>query len=69
MELAHIKAEKGLVWAEKYQNGLVVLGIMHLAKYFDELFRISKNQIIWGGNFFDLPPTRCFLIWDKGAAY
>ena len=33
--------------------------------YFDELFRVSKNQIIWGGNYFDLPPTRCFLIWRK----
>jgi site-specific DNA-methyltransferase (adenine-specific) len=34
-------------------------------RYFDELFRISKNQIIWGGNYFELKPTRCFLIWDK----
>lgn len=34
-------------------------------EYFTELFRVSKNQIIWGGNYFDLPPTRCFLIWDK----
>lgn len=33
--------------------------------YFDELFRISKNQIIWGGNYFDLPPTRCVLAWTK----
>jgi site-specific DNA-methyltransferase (adenine-specific) len=33
--------------------------------YFKELFRVSKNQIIWGGNYFDLPPTRCFLVWDK----
>lgn len=33
--------------------------------YFDELFRISKNQIIWGGNYFPLPPTRCFVCWDK----
>lgn len=33
--------------------------------YFEELFRVSKNQIIWGGNYFDLPPTKCFLIWDK----
>ena len=33
--------------------------------YFTELFRVSKNQIIWGGNYFDLPPTRCFLVWDK----
>jgi len=33
--------------------------------YFTELSRVSKNQIIWGGNYFILPPTRCFLIWDK----
>jgi len=35
------------------------------AEYFKQLFRISKNQIIWGGNYFDLPINRCFLIWDK----
>jgi site-specific DNA-methyltransferase (adenine-specific) len=35
------------------------------ADYFKELFRISKNQIIWGGNYFDLPPTRCIICWDK----
>lgn len=34
--------------------------------YFQHLFRISKNQIIFGGNYFELPPSRCFLIWDKG---
>jgi site-specific DNA-methyltransferase (adenine-specific) len=34
-------------------------------KYFTELFRVSKNQIIWGGNYFDLPPTQGFFIWDK----
>lgn len=33
--------------------------------YFDGLKRISKNQIIWGGNYFNLPPTRCFITWDK----
>lgn len=33
--------------------------------YFEELQRVSKNQIIWGGNYFDLPPTKSFLIWDK----
>lgn len=35
------------------------------AEYFNELFRISKNQIIWGGNYFDLPPTRGIICWDK----
>jgi len=34
-------------------------------EYFNELFRVSKNQIIWGGNYYNLPPTRCYLIWDK----
>ena len=33
--------------------------------YFDELFRISNNQIIWGANNFVLPPTEYFCIWDK----
>ena len=33
--------------------------------YFDELMRISKNQIIWGGNYFNLGSARCYLIWDK----
>lgn len=34
-------------------------------EYFKELFRVSKDQIIWGANYFKMPPTRCFLIWDK----
>jgi site-specific DNA-methyltransferase (adenine-specific) len=33
--------------------------------FFDEIFRISKNQIIWGGNYFSLPPCKGFIIWDK----
>ena len=37
--------------------------------YFKELFRVSKNQIIWGGNYFRLKPSRCFLIWDKGEGF
>ncbi len=35
------------------------------AEYWQELFRVSKNQVIWGGNYFPLPPTRCMLCWDK----
>ena len=34
-------------------------------EYFNELFRVSKNQIIWGGNYFPLPPSRCIICWDK----
>lgn len=34
-------------------------------EYFEQLFRVSKRQIIWGGNYFLLPPSRGFLIWEK----
>jgi len=34
-------------------------------EYFDELFRVSKNQIIWGGNYFMLPLTKSWIYWDK----
>ena len=34
-------------------------------EYFDELKRVSKNQIIWGGNYFDLPLITAWLIWDN----
>tara|TARA_R110002167_G_scaffold91878_1_gene247000 strand:- start:320 stop:958 length:639 start_codon:yes stop_codon:yes gene_type:complete len=37
-------------------------------EYFNELFRVSKNQIIWGGNYFIdkiKKPSQCFLIWNK----
>jgi len=34
-------------------------------KYFKELFRVSVHQIIWGGNYFDLPPCYGYVVWDK----
>jgi len=39
------------------------------AVYFNELFRVSKNQIIWGGNYMTehLPPTSSWIFWDKGT--
>lgn len=35
--------------------------------YFDEMFRVSKNQIIFGGNYFTeyLKPTKAWIVWDK----
>lgn len=34
-------------------------------EYFEQLFRISKNQIVWGANYFRMPPTKCFIVWRK----
>jgi len=38
------------------------------SEYFIELLRVSKNQIVWGGNYMTdyLPPKMCWLVWDKG---
>jgi len=42
--------------------------ILPEAEIFAEIMRVSHNQIIWGGNYFDLRPTRCFYVWDKQNA-
>ena len=39
------------------------------SEYFKELFRVSGNQIIWGGNYFELPGSRCWVVWDKGEGF
>lgn len=52
-------------WAAKYAKKIVSWDNAPGEDYFTELFRVSRNQIIWGGNYFGLPPNRCFLIWKK----
>ena len=34
-------------------------------EFFNELKRVSQHVIIWGGNYFNLGPCRCFVCWDK----
>ena len=34
-------------------------------KHFAEMFRVADTLIIWGGNYFPLPPSRCWLLWVK----
>ncbi len=58
-------ARTGGKWAAKYGKKIVSWDYAPGEDYFQELFRISKNQIIWGGNYFNLPPNRCFLVWRK----
>lgn len=35
----------------------------------DLVLASAEKHIIWGGNYFHLPPSRCFLVWDKGAGF
>lgn len=51
--------------AGKYGNKIKNWDFAPKKRVFEEIFRISKEQIIWGGNYFELPATRCFLIWKK----
>lgn len=62
----NIQCERsGGQWASKYGKNITEWDVAPTDEYFAELKRISKNQIIWGGNYFGLPPTRCFLVWRK----
>lgn len=38
-------------------------------QFWHHLFRISKNQIIWCGQYYALPPSRGWLVWDKGEGF
>lgn len=35
----------------------------------DLILKMGCPYIIWGGNYFKLPPSRCYLVWDKGAGF
>jgi len=53
---------------KKYKKGKKWDNETPSINYFNELIRVSKNQIIWGGNYFSdkLKPSRCYIFWDKG---
>lgn len=53
--------------AIRFNKNDVAWDVVPDKKYFKELFRLSKNQIIWGGNYFweNLYSTNCIIIWDK----
>lgn len=55
----------GGTWSSKYGSQIKHWDIAPEPEYFKELFRVSKNQIIWGGNYFALPPSRNFIVWRK----
>ena len=61
----------GGTWAAKYtrsgegDSDISNWDVAPSDEVFAEMFRVSKNQLIWGGNYFALPPTRCFNVWKK----
>jgi site-specific DNA-methyltransferase (adenine-specific) len=66
--ITHRRTEnsKAYSWAVKYAlHRTNHWDVAPPPEYFTELFRVSKHQIIWGGNYFSLPPARNFIIWEK----
>ena len=61
------KLTQGGTWSKKWQTKGADWDKLPNKEYFDELFRVSKNWIIWGGNYFIeyLPNCRCFIAWHK----
>lgn len=57
----------GGTWAVKYQAKGAAWDVAPSREYFDELRRVSENQIVWGGNYFTehIKPARCCISWVK----
>ena len=56
------------VHAKRFQGMGLVNDIKPTKEYWDELFRVSKHQIVFGANNFTMPESEYFLIWDKKQA-
>ena len=56
------------VHAKRFQRMESVNNTKPSDEYWNELFRVSKNQIVFGANNFQMPPSEYFLIWDKKQA-
>jgi len=75
-DLAIVDPPYGIGFSSKKQSNFGKGGINHeykgwdkeipKAEYWEQLFRVSKNQIVWGGNYFPLPISRGWIFWDKG---
>jgi len=56
------------VHAKRFQGMGLVNDIKPTKDYWDDLFRVSKHQIVFGANNFTMPESEYFLIWDKKQA-
>lgn len=61
------KLVAGGTWSVKYQDKGAEWDCVPDKQFFDEMMRVSKNWIVWGGNYFTqfLPPARHFIPWVK----
>ena len=61
------KLTSGGTWAAKYKKGDCAWDTAPEGDYFRQLTRVSKNWIVWGGNYFThhLQGSRCFIVWRK----
>ena len=61
------KLTSGGTWAAKYKKGDCAWDVRPDKDYFDELQRVSKHFIIWGGNYYSemIMGARCFIVWRK----
>jgi site-specific DNA-methyltransferase (adenine-specific)/modification methylase len=59
MQSGGMKARKGIYEATNWDDNPIT------KEAIDLLRNISDWQIIFGGNYFELPPTKCWLLWDK----
>lgn len=50
---------------EKYGDTTQANNEKPTAEYFQQLMRVASKVVVWGGNYFELPPCRCFLSWYK----
>lgn len=62
---ALVKGGEGGGWFKMIHSEADKWDIAPNKEYFDELFRVSVSQIIWGGNYFNLPTCQSPICWDK----
>ena len=60
------KRMQGGTWgAQDHNSGFLRWDLEARQEWADAILSLDARAIIWGGNYFDLPPSRCWLIWNK----
>jgi site-specific DNA-methyltransferase (adenine-specific)/modification methylase len=62
---ALVRGGGGGGWKNMVNSGADKWDVRPSSEVFEQIFRVSQNQIVWGGNYFGLPPCEKPLCWDK----